>query len=416
MFHKTRIIFWSAVAVAFILLPYVVTGGFALSMLSQMGIAIIFALSYNMLLGQTGLLSFGHAVYFGLGAFMTAHAINWVEDGRIWWPISFMPLVGALAGMFFGLVLGFVTTRRPGTPFAMISLGIAEMVAASALMFTTFFGGEGGISTDRTAGGEILGISYGPQIQVYYLIAAWCLVAMIGMFAVTQTPLGRMANAVRDNPERAKFIGYNPTRVRWLMMTLAGFFAGMAGSLATINYEIVTAETLGLVASGNVVLMAFIGGVGHFWGPIVGAVFVTYLQSALSTYTQAWLLYFGLLFLAIILFSPGGIANLITLHKPAWSARLLKRLMPSYALAAATGAVMLIGFVSLIELLYDHQGGSSAGLVPLFGLQVDPGQAGAWIIALLIFIVGLGSFRWAWTFVRNAWDEMTPQLQAKGVV
>jgi len=127
-------------------------------------------------------------------------------------------------------------------------------------------------------------------------------------------------------------------------------------------------------------------------------------------------LYFGLLFLAIILFSPGGIANLITLHKPAWSARLLKRLMPSYALAAATGAVMLIGFVSLIELLYDHQGGSSAGLVPLFGLQVDPGQAGAWIIALLIFIVGLGSFRWAWMFVRNAWDEMTPQLQAKGVV
>jgi len=194
---------------------------------------------------------------FGLGAFMTAHAINWVGDGRIWWPITFMPLVGALTGMLFGLVLGFVTTRRAGTPFAMISLGIAEMVAASALMFTTFFGGEGGIATNRTAGGSIAGISYGPQIQVFYLIVAWCLVAMIGMFAVTQTPLGRMANAVRDNPERARFIGYNPTRVRWLMMTLAGLFAGIAGSLTTINYEIVTAETLGLIASGNVVLMAF---------------------------------------------------------------------------------------------------------------------------------------------------------------
>ena len=141
LLHKSRIIFWSAVAVAFALLPFVISGGFALSMLSQMGIAIIFALSYNMLLGQTGLLSFGHAVYFGLGAFMTAHAINWVEAERIWWPISLMPIVGGLTGMFFGLVLGFVTTRRPGTPFAMISLGIAEMVAASALMFTTFFGG-----------------------------------------------------------------------------------------------------------------------------------------------------------------------------------------------------------------------------------------------------------------------------------
>ncbi len=412
--HKTRVIFWSAVAIVFVMLPFGFSGGFALSMLSQMGIAIIFALSYNMLLGQTGLLSFGHAVYFGLGAFMTAHIINWVGEDRIWWPITFMPLVGGLTGMLFGLVLGFVTTRRAGTPFAMISLGIAEMVAASALMFTTFFGGEGGIATDRTAGGTLFGISYGPQIQVFYLIAGWCMVAMIGMFAVTQTPLGRMANAVRDNPERAKFVGYNPTRVRWLMMTLAGFFAGIAGSLAAINYEIVTAETLGLVASGNVVLMAFIGGIGHFWGPIVGAVFVTWLQSALSTYTQAWLLYFGLLFLIIILFSPGGMANLVTLHKPAWRARLMKRLLPSYALAAGTGALMLTGFVAVIELLYSH--GGSGEMVSLFGLEVDAGNALTWSVAVGLFIVGLVLFRWALKFVRRAWEEITPQLQASGVV
>ena len=188
----------------------------------------------------------------------------------------------------------------------MISLGIAEMVAASALMFTTFFGGEGGIATNRAVGKAFMGVTYGPQIQVYYLIAGWCLVTMILMFALTRTPLGRMANAVRDNPERAKFVGYNPTRVRWFMMALASFFAGIGGGLAAINYEIVTAETLGLVASGNVVLMAFIGGIGHFWGPIIGAVLVTLLQSALSNYTQAWLLYFGLFFLVIIMFSPGG--------------------------------------------------------------------------------------------------------------
>ncbi len=414
VFHKARLIFWGAVAIVLVMLPFGFSGGFALSMLSQMGIAIIFALSYNMLLGQTGLLSFGHAVYFGLGAFMTAHAINWVGADRIWWPITFMPLVGGLTGMLFGLVLGFVTTRRAGTPFAMISLGIAEMVAASALMFTTFFGGEGGIATDRTAGGAIFGISYGPQIQVFYLIAGWCMVGMIGMFALTQTPLGRMANAVRDNPERAKFVGYNPTRVRWLMMTLAGFFAGMAGSLATINYEIVTAETLGLAASGNVVLMAFIGGIGHFWGPIVGAVLVTWLQSALSTYTQAWLLYFGLLFLVIILFSPGGMANLVTLHKPAWRANLMKRLLPSYLLAAATGALMLTGFVAVIELLYSH--GASGETVPLFGMQVDAGNVMTWAVAVGLFVVGLALFRWAVKFVRRAWQEITPQLQASGVV
>src|SRR5258706_3634814 len=157
-------------------------------------------------------------------------------------------------------------------------------------MSPAFSGGKAGTATNRAVGKAFLGLSYGPQIEVYYLIAGWCLVTMIAMFALTRTPLGRMANAVRDNPERAKFVGYNPTRVRWLMMALASFFAGIGGGLAAINYEIVTAETLGLVASGNVVLMAFIGGIRHFLGPIIRAVLVTLLQSALSHYTPAWVL------------------------------------------------------------------------------------------------------------------------------
>jgi branched-chain amino acid transport system permease protein len=413
--HARRVIFWSAVAVVFLLLPFVFTQGFALSMLSQMGIAIIFALSFNMLLGQTGLLSFGHAVYFGLGAFFTAHAINFVDAGHFYFPITLMPLIGGLAGLFFGLLFGFVTTRRAGVPFAMISLGIAEMVAASALMFTTFFGGEGGIATDRTAGGAVLGISYGPQRQVYYLIAGWCFLCILAMFALTQTPLGRMANAVRDNPERAQFVGYNPTRVRWLMLSLAGFFAGVAGGLATINYEIVTAETLGILMSGNAVLMAFIGGIGHFWGPILGAVLVTFLQSALSTYTQAWLLYFGLFFLLIIMFSPGGIANLIALHKPVWQARIYGRLAPSYAVAAATGAVLLLGIVTLVEMIYQYEAREAAPFT-LLGVGIDPSRGGAWLAALALFFAGVFLLRWAAGLVRRAWDAIGPELQARGVV
>ena len=161
-----RIVFWGAVALAFAAMPLVFTQSFALSMLSQMGIAIIFALSYNMLLGQTGLLSFGHAVYFGLGAFFCAHALNLIGAGKLWFPVTLVPLIGGVAGLVFGLLFGFVTTRRAGTPFAMISLGIAEMVAASALMFTAFFGGEGGIATNRAVGKPFLGIRYGAQIQV----------------------------------------------------------------------------------------------------------------------------------------------------------------------------------------------------------------------------------------------------------
>ena len=111
-FNKSRLILWSSVALLFVLLPFVFPGGFALSILSQLGIAIIFALSYNMLLGQTGLLSFGHAVYFGLGAFVTAHAINFVEAGVFGLPMSFMPLVGGLAGLVFSLLLGFATNGQ----------------------------------------------------------------------------------------------------------------------------------------------------------------------------------------------------------------------------------------------------------------------------------------------------------------
>ncbi len=398
MFNTGRLLLWGGVALLFLFLPLIFSGGFSLSMLSQMGIMIIFALSYNMLLGQTGLLSFGHAVYFGLGAFVTAHAINFVEAGTFGLPISFMPLVGGMTGLFFSLILGFVTTRRPGTPFAMISLGIAEMVAASALMFTTFFGGEGGIVTNRTAGGTIWGVSYGPQIQVYFLIAVWCFVSMALMFAITRTPLGRIANAVRDNPERAQFIGYNPTRVRWLMMSLAGFFAGIAGALATINYEIITAEALGLMASGNVVLMAFIGGIGQFWGPMIGAVLVTWLQSALSNFTQAWLLYFGLLFLLIILFSPGGISNLITIHLPAWRAGVVKRLMPSYGFAFLSGGIAFIGVVGVIELLYRGAlfGGVHVGLT--------------WIASTLMVVIGGFFLRRAARAVRKVWEDLSPEL------
>ena len=412
-----KVVFWVLVAGVFAVLPFLFSHSFALSMLSQMGIAIIFALSYNMLLGQTGLLSFGHAVYFGLGAFFCAHALNFIGAGKFWFPVTLVPLIGGLAGLVFGLLFGFVTTRRAGTPFAMISLGIAEMVAASALMFTTFFGGEGGIATNRAVGKAFLGLSYGPQIQVYYLIAGWCVVSMIAMFALTRTPLGRMANAVRDNPERAKFVGYNTTRVRWLMMALASFFAGIGGGLAAINYEIVTAETLGLVASGNVVLMAFIGGIGQFWGPIIGAVLVTLLQSALSNYTQAWLLYFGLFFLVIIMFSPGGIANLIVLHQPVWKAGLLKRLFPSYPIAALAGVVLLAGFFALVEMIYHFEAKeTSSKAFSYFGLALDPMQARYWIGCAAVFLIGIALVYGARTFVSRTWDDLTLDLQKKGAV
>jgi hypothetical protein len=154
------------------------------------------------------------------------------------------------------VLLGYVTTRKAGTTFAMISLGIGELVAACSLMFPGVFGGEGGVSGNRVVGKDaFLGFTWGPQVEMYGLIVLWAFICTVAMFALTQTPLGRMANAVRDNPERAEFVGYDTERVRFLMVVLSGLFAGVAGGLSALNYEIVTAETLNAHTSGVVLLI-----------------------------------------------------------------------------------------------------------------------------------------------------------------
>ena len=312
--NLARWLIWSAFALVLIFAPKLFTSGASLSLLSQMGTAMIFALSYNMLLGQGGMLSFGHAVYSGLGAFFAIHAMNLAAKGAIWMPLPLIPLVGGIAGMFFGMLFGYVTTKKSGTTFAMITLGIVELVFACSLMFPEFFGGEGGISTNRVYGEKLFGLSFGPQLQVYYLIAAWLFIATVGMYAYTQTPLGRIINAVRDNPERVEFIGYDTQWVRYLTLILAGFFAGIAGGLAAINFEIVSAENVSALRSGEVLLFTFIGGVGFFFGPMLGAILGVFLTVMLSDFTKAWLLYLGVFFIAIVMYAPGGVASILALN------------------------------------------------------------------------------------------------------
>ncbi|MGZ5847282.1 MAG: ABC transporter permease subunit, partial [Ramlibacter sp.] len=169
-----RWVVWSSFAALLLVAPLVWTTSLAHTMLSQMGIAIIVCLSYNMLLGQGGMLSFGHAVYSGLGAFIAIHTLNLVAKGALPLPVSLIPIVGGLAGLLFAVALGWVTTKKAATPFAMITLGIGELVYAMSLMFPEFFGGEAGIATNRVVPPATLGVSFGPQIQVYYLIALYC--------------------------------------------------------------------------------------------------------------------------------------------------------------------------------------------------------------------------------------------------
>jgi branched-chain amino acid transport system permease protein len=387
-------------------LPVVFTQGFALTLMSQAGIMVIFALSYNMLLGQGGMLSFGHAVYAGLGAYFAVHALNMIGKGGLALPVSALPLVGGLAGVAFGVLFGWVTTKKSGTTFAMISLGIGELVAACSLMLPGFFGGEGGVTANRTAGPAVLGITYGPATQVYYLIAAWTFAAMAAMYALTQTPLGRIANAVRDNPERAEFVGYDTHVVRFLQLVLAAFFAGVSGGLAAINFEIVSAENVGVMRSGGVLLATFIGGVGFFFGPVLGAIVFTFFVVWVANVTKAWLLYLGLFFVAMVLFAPGGLASIVVANLQVAKAGRLARLLPAYAALAGAGVAALAGFVALVEMLYHLElEAVNNPVLKLAGLALNVRTSPPWIAAAAVFAAGSALYWLAWRRVRARWDE-----------
>jgi branched-chain amino acid transport system permease protein len=345
--NADRWLLWGATAVILLILPVIFRGGFAITLLSQMGTFVIFALSYNMIFGQGGMLSFGHAVYSGLGAYFTIHALNMASAAGGWIAtpvtVALLPLVGGIAGAFFGVVFGYLTTKKSGTPFAMITLGIGEMVHAASLMFPGFFGGEGGISTDRVLGKAIAGVTFGPGIQVYYLIAAWCFLSMLLMFAFSRTPLGRISNAVRDNPERVEFIGYSTQRVRFLVVIVSAFFAGISGGLSAINFELVTAENVSALRSGGVLLATFIGGAMFFFGPILGAVIFIFFVVALSDFTKAWQLYLGVFFVLMVMYAPGGIASLILMNLRVLKHRKFGPLRDAYVGILFSGLLLLAG-------------------------------------------------------------------------
>jgi len=412
LYYIQRYGIWIAATLLTCLLPLLFRSGFALSMLSQMGIAIIFALSYNMLLGQGGMLSFGHAVFYGLGGFISIHALNIIMDGSLPVPVELLPLVGGIGGLIAGVCFGWISTKRAGTTFALISLGIGELIAASALMLPSFFGGEEGVSGDRMLEVSLTGFEFGKQIEVYYLIAFWMLVSVVLMYLLTQTPLGRIANAVRDNPERTPFIGYDTHRVRSIQFSLAAFFAGIAGGLFAINYEIVTAETVGGIESGSVLMMTYIGGVGHFFGPILGAVLVTFMQSSLANYTHAWLLYFGLLFMGMVLWAPNGLAGIIMLHEPVWKAGLFRKLLPSYAKAALPTVVLFLGVMLLIEINYHLSLSINPDLpMSIFGIQFNAHSPVLWGIAILLIIIGFVLFRRAAKLINHSWQEISYEMK-----
>ena len=411
-YNVGRWVVWSAYALILAVAPIVFQSSLALTMLSQIGVAIIACLAFNMLLGQGGMLSFGHAVYSGLGSFFAIHTLNLVSKGEWAVPVSLIPLVGGLAGMGVAVLLGYVTTKKAGTPFAMITLGIGELVWAMSLMFPEFFGGEGGVSGNRVVGKPVLGITFGPQIQLYYLIAIYTFVCTGLMFAYTRTPLGRMLNAVRDNPERVEFVGYSTQRVRYLSFIASGLFMGIAGGLSALNFEIVTSETVGAARSGAYLLFTFLGGATFFFGPIIGAVLMIVAVVLLSELSKAWLLYLGLIFLFMVMYAPGGIASLIMMNLRVAAFGKLRRLWTSYLALGATALVMLVGAAAIIEMVYHLQ--LNVGLGPelkFMGLTLNSQGLDSWFGCAFVLFTGLGMFELSRRQFAQEWGEIQGEIE-----
>ena len=395
---------WVIGAIILLVLPILMGSKGQLTIMSQMSIMVVFALAYNMLLGQGGMLSFGHAVYMGMGSFLCLHVMNASYFGSI--PLPILPLIGGFFGLGIAMIIGSFSTRSAGTIFAMISLGLGELMAACVLIIVVFFGGEEGISGYRDEGLPFFGLEFISHIEVFYLIAFWLFVSAALMFLFSRTPVGRMANAVRDNPERAQFLGYSARWVRFVSFSASGFFCGIAGGLSAILFEIATESDLNVTASGVILLIVFLGGVGFFWGPIIGAVVFILLQTVLGLQTHLWELYVGVIFVAMVMYFPGGLAGIIMSHAVAMSLGKLGLLVRTDVTCVLPDIIGILGLCGLIEMIFHtREAPTGETEMTLFWTAIDTHHIWAWLVFGVIAAGGILLARQQSSVLKEAWDQ-----------
>lgn len=261
----------------------------------------IFGMGFNLLLGYTGVLSFGHAAYFGLGAYSAGLAFRYLDASL---PVGIA--LGILAPMLLACFIGALAIRKRGVYFAMISLAFAQMLyflALSPLKHITR--GEDGLTQIPTM--AIFSFSLGKPLPLYYFVLVIMGIMLLLTWRILQSPFGKLLQAFRENEERAKACGYSTTLVKFFSLVLSAFYAGLAGALNTVYLGYVPLTTLFWLTSGTMVMMTILGGKGTFLGPLVGVGVFLFLQNTISLFTPRWELFVGAIFVAIILLFPAGI-------------------------------------------------------------------------------------------------------------
>jgi branched-chain amino acid transport system permease protein len=285
-------------AVLFLLFLPFVTPYKALA--SQMLVFAIFAIGYDIAFGYTGLLSFGHAAFFGLGAYGTGLSLIHLSI-----PAPLAILIGVIIGLLVAFPIGYLSIRRSGIYFAMVTLAFAQMVYFIAFKWRSLTGGDDGLhGVPRPPLGPI---DLSSELVLYYFILFFFIVSVILGIRIINSPFGKTLECVRENVDRARSIGYNPTRFKLISFVISAFFAGLAGGLYTLLQNFVPLFTLSLDTSGDIVLMTLIGGMGTLYGPIMGAMALIFLKDLLSTYTNIWPLFLGLLFVVSVMTFRRGV-------------------------------------------------------------------------------------------------------------
>lgn len=373
----------------------------------QMLIAVLFAMAFNLLSGQGGMLSFGHAAYFGIGAFATVHAMNAIGGNGLL-PTPLLPLVGGAAGLVTGIIAGWFATKRTGVYFAMITLALAELLHALAPHIKSWFGGEAGLSTMRM---PAWGLTFGDSNQVYYLTLFWVLLSIALLYLYTLTPVGRLTLGLRENSNRLRFLGYDVHRLGVLVFAVSTMFAGIAGALQAINMEAANYVLFESGTSAAVVLNSYIGGTKVFLGPALGAALMAFFGYAVSDLTRSWLLYQGIIFVLVMLFMPGGLSGLINWWIVGCKSYGVRRILPISVIFVVASFLLAGGTVLTVELLQrffsqDYRslaalnGGGTWPAIPLFGHEWAPTSVLTWSpplgsLAIGIWLARAGSRRWS---------------------
>jgi len=319
-----RWILWIAGLVILLLYPWLF-GIYDTNVFVLFAIFALFAVSFNLLLGFTGLLSFGHAMFFGVGGYGTAIALTRIEG------LALLPAVGigVLAAIILALILCPLLVRVSGTAFAMLTLAFGQLLYVLALKLRDLTGGEdgvGGFPIPPFSIPGVVSIDMTDPLKFYYFAMAVIILSIWVLWFFTKTPLGSVMVGIRDNANRVDYLGFKVPQTKAVILVFSGAFAGVAGSIYALFQNLISADgALHVMTSFAPVLMTMIGGVASFFGPIWGSAIFAIIDEVTTRYTERVELVIGVILILVILFAPMGFVGFCRIVKEKWSSRRSKR-------------------------------------------------------------------------------------------